>query len=238
MALTTTVISHHIRWWRKDQPEQPVIIANCSHDPTTAYLLPFLAILATGMLVRAVSANFEWLYPMRFIAAATVLVFFRRAYASLDWGFGWIGPVTGLFAFVIWVLLATRLNNVAGMPAALAAASSPDRSVWITVRVLAALITVPIAEELAFRGFLLRRIVSRDFQKVDPRTFTWMGIVVSSVAFGALHGEQWIAAVITGVLYALVMIRTGRIGESVIAHATTNGLLATYVLLYRHWNFW
>jgi CAAX prenyl protease-like protein len=208
------------------------------YDPTTAYLLPFLAILATGMLVRAVSANFDWLYPMRFIAAAAVLISFRRAYTSLDWRFGWIGPASGVLAFVIWVVLASPLNNEVPMPAALAAAAPADRSVWITIRVLAAVLTVPIAEELAFRGFLLRRVVSKDFQEVDPRTFTWMGIVLSSVAFGVLHGQQWLAGVITGALYALAMIRTGRIGESVIAHATTNGLLAAYVLLYHRWNFW
>jgi exosortase E/protease (VPEID-CTERM system) len=238
MAVTIAAISRYLPWSRIHQAEGPVIAASWSDDATTAYLLPFLAILATGMLVRVVSANFEWLYPMRFIAASAALIFFRRAYASLDWRFGWIGPATGVLAFVIWVALGTPLNHEVPMPAELAAASSADRTVWIAIRILAAVITVPIAEELAFRGFLLRRVVSKDFQKVDPRTFTWMGIALSSVVFGVLHGQQWFAAVITGVLYALAMIRTGRIGEPVIAHATTNGLLAAYVLLYHRWNFW
>ena len=38
-------------------------------DPTTAYLMPFLAITATAMLTSALSAGFEWLYPIRVVAA-------------------------------------------------------------------------------------------------------------------------------------------------------------------------
>jgi exosortase E/protease (VPEID-CTERM system) len=239
MALAIAGASRHLPWLQKDHIEEPAVVdSSWSRDATTAYLLPFLAILATGMLVRAISADFEWLYPVRFIVAAAALIFFRSVYRSLDWRFGWMGPVIGVLAFVIWIGLGASLDNKVLMPAALAAAPSADRVVWITVRILAAVTTVPICEELAFRGFLLRRVVSNDFQKVDPRTFTWTGIVVSSVIFGALHGEQWLAGIITGGLYAFVMIRTGRIGEAVIAHATTNGLLAAYVLLYHRWSFW
>ena len=55
-----------------------------AENPTAAYLLPFLAILATGMLTRAASANFDWLYGARFVSAAAILWIFRRRLAQLD----------------------------------------------------------------------------------------------------------------------------------------------------------
>jgi len=80
-----------------------------------------------------------------------------------------------------------------------------------------AVITVPLAEEMAFRGFLLRRLASSDFEAVSWRRFSWLPFLISSAAFGLLHGERWLAGTVAGMIYALVMIRRGRIGEAVAA---------------------
>ena len=47
-------------------------------NPTAAYLVPFLAILAMGMLDTAASAGFEWLYPLRILGAAAALWIFAK----------------------------------------------------------------------------------------------------------------------------------------------------------------
>jgi CAAX prenyl protease-like protein len=99
-------------------------------------------------------------------------------------------------------------------------------------------VTVPIAEELAYRGFLMRRLASRDFESVAWRNFDWVPFLISSVAFGVLHGERWLGGTIAGLLYGFALIRRGRIGEAVVAHATTNGLLAAWVLLTGNWQMW
>jgi membrane protease YdiL (CAAX protease family) len=39
-------------------------------------------------------------------------------------------------------------------------------------------------------------------------------------------------------LYGWALLRRGRIGEAVIAHATTNALLAAYVLTFHKWHLW
>jgi CAAX prenyl protease-like protein len=97
--------------------------------------------------------------------------------------------------------------------------------------------TVPIAEELAFRGFLLRRIVASDFTAVSPRTFTWPSVVLSSLAFGALH-QRWIAGTIAGLCYASAQLRRGRLGDAIVAHVATNTLIAADVLLRGAWWLW
>lgn len=209
-------------------------------NPTAAYLMPFLAILAAGMIAGALSGGFEWLYPFRMAAAAGALWLYRREYSGLNWRFGWLAPIGGVAVFAIWIAANSLLdgNAHAGIPAILIAASPIARTSWIGLRVLAAAVTVPIAEELAFRGFLLRWLVSGNFAMVPFQRFTWMAVILSSAIFGILHGGHWVAGMIAGALFALLVIRRGRIGDAVVAHATANALLAGYVLLSGNWQVW
>ncbi len=209
-------------------------------DPTAAYLIPFLAILAAAMISRAATGGFEWLYPLRFFAAAAALWFFRSKYASLDWHFSWFALVAGCAVFVMWMGLDSYsgAHTDSEIGAGLASLPQIARVAWLTCRTLAAVVTVPIAEELAFRGYLLRRLISRDFESVDPGKFTYFAVLASSVVFGSLHGDRWPAGIAAGIVYAAVFIRRGRIGDAVVAHATTNALLAAWVLARGAWYLW
>jgi exosortase E/protease (VPEID-CTERM system) len=208
--------------------------------PPDPWLAPFLVILAATMISRAASGSFEWMYPLRFVAAAGVLLFFRSKYASLDWRFGWAAPVVGGLVFALWIGLdrfaGTHVES--GVPPSLAASPVGARITWLVFRVLAYTITVPIAEELAFRGFLLRRFISADFESVSLQRWTFLAIVGSSVAFGLLHGDRWIAGTVAGLLYAAVQKWRGRIGDAVVAHGITNALIAVWVLWGGHWSLW
>src|SRR5262249_36463868 len=104
--------------------------------------------------------------------------------------------------------------------------------------IAAAVVTAPVAEELAFRGFLIRRVISADFESLGLRQFTYFSVLLSSTVFGFLHGDRWIAGTIAGLAYAAALLRRGRIGDAVVAHATTNALIAAWVLLSGHWRLW
>jgi len=207
-------------------------------NPTIPYLLPFAVILASGMLARAASDGFEWLYPVRFFAAAAAIWICRRKYRELDWKPGWLAPIAGMAVFLLWLALDRSAHVDNGIATGLAALSAPGRIAWLSCRTLAAVVTVPLAEELAFRGFLLRRLISADFESVDFRRFTYFAVLVSSVAFGFMHGDRWLAGTLAGLLYAAVMLRRGSIVDAVVAHATTNGLLAAWVLIGGNWYLW
>jgi CAAX prenyl protease-like protein len=97
---------------------------------------------------------------------------------------------------------------------------------------------VPIAEELAFRGYLARRLIHREFDAVPFSNLTILSIAVSSVIFGLLHGQHWMTGMLAGLAYAAVLKRRGRIGDAVVAHATSNLLLAAWVLLRGDWAQW
>lgn len=92
-------------------------------------------------------------------------------------------------------------------------------------------------EELAFRGFLLRRLIGRDFTKVPCDQWNWPAVLVSSVAFAAAH-QQWIGGFVVGVAYAYAQKRRGLLSDAIIAHVGTNALITMEVLVPGHWSLW
>jgi exosortase E/protease (VPEID-CTERM system) len=207
-------------------------------NPTAAFLMPLLAILAAGTVSRAMSSNFEFLYPLRFIAVLGVLVYYRRQLSALDWHFTWWGPAVGAAVFLMWIAAAHFLLAPASMPGKLAALSAPLRDSWIGVRVMAAVFTVPLAEELAYRGYLMRRLTHREFTSVPFRSVRWPALAISAVVFGVAHGALWLPGIAAGVAFGWLLMHTGRIGESVVAHALANGLIAASVLAANQWQLW
>jgi exosortase E/protease (VPEID-CTERM system) len=220
--------------------ESPDMAERGESPATAAYLVPFLAILAASFVSRAASGSFEWLYPLRFFAAAIAIWYFRNEYRRIDFHFGWTAPITGVGAFLIWIAPSLWPREIAAnsVSAGLAALSPAMRSAWIAIHIAAAVTTIPIAEELAFRGYLARRLISRGFDAVPFSSLTWLSICISSVAFGLLQGTHWFSGIIAGAAYAWSLKRRGRFGEVIAAHATTNLLLAVWVLLSSDWALW
>jgi len=216
-----------------------------------AYMLPFLAILVAASASRLTSGAFDWLYPLRFVAAAIALWYFWPVLKKLNWRFDWFALAAGVAVFLIW-MTPTWIASLgwAHHPAAsrlgadLAALSPPARWAWIAFRVAAAVVTVPISEELAFRGYLARRLISREFDQVSFSSLTVFTICVSSVVFGLEHMKdlmdwQHLAlGTLAGVAFAAVLRRRGRMGDAVVAHAVCNLLLAAWVLGFGDWALW
>jgi CAAX prenyl protease-like protein len=200
--------------------------------------MPLLAILAAGMIAHALSAGFDFLYPLRLVSAAAVLWIYRSSYRNLAWGFSWRAVLVGVAVFVVWAAFAHFLKSTAPMPDALKQLSPAMRTAWLSTRAAAAIITVPIAEELAYRGFLMRRIVSANFDAVDFKSVGVMAVALSAIAFGITHGGLWLPGIVAGLAYGMLATKTGKIGESVVAHATTNALIAIQVLLFAQWQLW
>ena len=238
VALGFCVVARRVQWFsnRPVERKQPREI----DYSTSAYLIPFLAILAAGMISRATSGGFEWLYGLRLAAGVAALWVFRRSYADIAWRVSWFAPLAGALVFGIWMGLDVVLGPYAdrATPAALAAAPTVSRILWIVLRAATAVLAVPIAEELAFRGFLYRRLIDERFETVPFRTFSWLALILSSLIFGVLHGQRWIAGTASGAVYAMVLLRRGRLADAIAAHVTTNALIAVWVLGFQRWDLW
>jgi len=204
----------------------------------TALVVPLLVMMATMVVTSAVSSGVDWLYPLRVITTGMALWAFRKAYHLSPWRWSWHAPVYGMTVFGIWMCLepaashstTVLANGLTQLPPGLAV-------VWLGWRVLGSVLTVPLAEELAFRGYVIHKLVARDFETVPPGQFTWWACLVSSVLFGVLHG-RWLAGTLAGTGYALALRHRGHLADAVVAHMTTNALIAAYVLHQHAWALW
>jgi exosortase E/protease (VPEID-CTERM system) len=212
-------------------------------NPAAPYLLPFLAVLAVTMITRAFSApgQPDWWYPLRVVAALAVFGVFWNTYRAWRWSWSWQAMGMGAAAFALWAVLSPRtavsgdqaevVARVACLPAGIAGG-------WWCFRALGYVITVPLAEELAFRGYLSRRLISPRFEEVRPGQFSWCSFLASSALFGAMHGGYWLVGTLAGMLFACAYYRRGELSDAVVAHATANGLLALYGAATGNWQLW
>lgn len=206
------------------------------NDLTAAYLMPFLSIVAASMITGAVSAGFDWLYGLRVVAAAALLLYFWSTYA-LRWSLSWQPFAFGAAAFFVWWLL-IPVDPMAAPPEQLKSAASGWAAGWLSLRIFGYVVTAPLAEEIAFRGFLMRRFASADFYQVPLSCFHWAGFAGSSLLFGLMHGHNWLPATAAGIFFAWAAYRRGNLIDAVIAHATTNALVTIAVFASGAWYLW
>jgi len=238
VSLGLMTASHRVRLFAAAVPVSAE--ARARPEATTeaaALLAPVLVLLASGMLTAAVATEFDWLYPLRVVVTAAALWHFRATYRRLQWRPSWQSLAIGAAVFLVWLWLEPRAPGGAGIETGLARLSRGAAGLWLAFRVVGSVVTVPLAEELAFRGYLIRRLISPAFETVRPGQFTWLSFLVSSVLFGLLHGRV-LAGMLAGMAYALILYRRGQVGEAVYAHMTTNALIAAHVLAFGRWSLW
>jgi exosortase E/protease (VPEID-CTERM system) len=236
VAFAVAILARHSPWLNRIARDRSQ--SDTGENPTAPYLVPLLAILAGGMIAHALSAGFDVLYPLRLIAGAAALWFYRQHYKQLLWRFSWRAVAVGTAIFALWLLFDRLFAVPRTMPDTLAQMSGPARAFWVVCRSLAAIITVPIAEELAYRGYLMRLFVSRHFDSIALRDVRWPALALAALIFGVTHGVMWLPGIIAGLAYGLLAIRRNNLGEAIAAHATTNGLLAGAVILFDQWQLW
>jgi exosortase E/protease (VPEID-CTERM system) len=239
VALSFVALTMRGGYFQRVAPAASKSVVSSAPDLTAAYLGPFVAITATAMLTGAVSAGFDWLYPVRIFAAAAVLWRFRKNYSVLNITWSLPALAVGVITFVVWLALmpAGSTRNV-GWPAALSSVPSQRAAAWLFFRVVGYVLITPVVEELAFRGFLTRRLIHAGFENVPLGTFSWFSFLVSSVLFGAFHGGLWFAGTLAGMSFAVALYSRRQLGDAVMAHALTNGLIAVYAFATGQWSVW
>jgi exosortase E/protease (VPEID-CTERM system) len=236
VALSLAWAMHHNHWISKrDEPkssERNVIL-------TLAYLAPFMSILAVAMITGLATAGFDYFYPIRVLAASTILWHYRRHYEGMRFEVSWFAIATGIAVFLVWVALAPILpsgptrafvNSLKTLHPLLAV-------IWLFFRILGASVVIPLAEEIAFRGYLTRRIISADFSKIPIGQFSWLSLILSSMLFGLMH-QRWFVGILAGLVYALALYRRRNLADAVTSHATTNFALSVYIISTQQWHLW
>jgi CAAX prenyl protease-like protein len=210
-------------------------------NPTASYIAPLLAIALTTMITGSLSeSGFDRLYVARVLAGLAVLGYFRHQYSALRVSLSWHAIAIGLAVYAVWTALEPAPPTGAGRTAVSDALASMPRAwawAWLAARSIGSVIVVPVAEELAFRGYLTRRLIAADFRAVPEGRFTWASFLVSSLLFGLLH-QRWLAGSVAGMAYALAYYRRGKLTDAIVAHALTNLLITLSVLATGDWYAW
>jgi CAAX prenyl protease-like protein len=81
-------------------------------------------------------------------------------------------------------------------------------------------------------------LAKADFESVPFQSVHWAALAVTAVVFGVAHGALWLPGIAAGLAYGTILIRRGRLGEAVAAHATTNALIIAGVLGAHQWQLW
>ena len=239
LALSVVYVSRKIAWFAALPEDATRSALSDTVNPAAVYLGPFLGMLAVSFVTGAFSTGFDAFYPLRVVVGASLLWWARSELPRAKLAISRIGLLYGGATFVLWIAL-ERLGVQVREPVAaqgLQQLSPSAAGAWLTFRVLAFLLIAPVAEELAFRGFLVRRLVSSDFEAVSYRAITPLAWAVSSLAFGLLHG-QWIAGTLAGALFGLALRQRGRLGDAIVAHVTTNLLLLVSAPVFGPWHSW
>lgn len=182
-------------------------------NPAAGHLLPFVA-LGVATLIVAIPSHAPLV--LRALPAVAVAVAFwasgeNRPSLRLSWS--WEAPAFGAAAFA--------LSQVAEW---LIADAAPHATTTTVVDAVTLIVAVPLACELAFRGYLQRRLSGRPFEAVDPQRAGWIALIVAGAVYAATTGTFWIALP-AGILYGVAYRRRGELGDAILAHAACNVLV-------------
>lgn len=115
---------------------------------------------------------------------------------------------------------------------------SSELYVFLVARFSLLVFAVPIAEELMLRGFLMRYLTDGSWESLPLGSVGKIGLVAAT-GYGVLsHPSEWIAAFVWFTLITLLMMRTRRFWDCVVAHSITNGMLGIYILWAHDWRLW
>lgn len=239
LAVTLGLMSLAGRWRLVTMPERPVEAransAPVRYDETVAHLLPFVALMLGSMAMAATAPHDRPVYAIKVLFVAAALWLCRGAYGNCRAAVSAPAVATGVLVGALWIATSPATESGEALGRWLVQIG-PELAVgWLIVRGLGTIVLVPIAEELAFRGYLYRRIIARDFHTIAPTTLSLVALAVSSLLFGVLH-DRWLAASLAGVAFALVMLRSGRLADAIVAHATANALIFIWALAFRQWS--
>lgn len=214
--------------------------------PFAAYMLliliqDLLAHVLDETLARHLTAV---CYPLKILGAGGLLIYYWRHYDELRspgrWAWNHLIAAlgVGVLVFALWIHMDWPFA-VMGRGDVYDPGLLPAAWYWafIGARLFGASVVVPLFEELFWRSFILRYIVHPDVAKVPVAAFSWPSFVISALLFGIEH-HLWLAGIVAGLLYNLLLYRTRHLWYCVISHAVTNALLGGYVILTREWMFW
>ncbi len=225
-------------------------------SPELLRAAPFVLFLLLGSLQGKLFPDSEyWMYLAKTVAAGALLWVWRRRIVEMRWRFSWTGVAVGVGISLIWLAAEGRVPSLEQLWARVRGSEvpAPAGGEWnpvahfagnaalgwffVAVRIVGRSLVVPPLEEVFYRSFLYRFLVSARFEEVALAAWHPVAFVVTSAAFGLSHPGQWLAGILCGMAYQWLVLRHGRLGDAMLAHAVTNLVNSGYAVATGQWQF-
>jgi CAAX prenyl protease-like protein len=215
------------------------------------HALPYLLFaLLTASIEIAPDALRPWIDPVRtvLVGGALIVLARRGTYPELRVretsarGALALAVATGLIVGAAWVPLTAATGSVgdrAGFdPDAGGASLAP---VLLGFRLLGFVVVTPVMEELFVRSLVPRVTdalrADTEWRDRPAGAFTPLSFAVS-VAFFTLSHPEYLAAAVTGAIWAALLLHTRRLRDCVLSHAIANAWLAVYIVATGEYQWW
>jgi CAAX prenyl protease-like protein len=223
----------------------PVLL---SGYPAARYVAPFVVFMGLLALMPRLAIEPRLSLTVWLAAGAASIVLFStpalefrpaRPLASVLLGVAvcalWLAPDLLVPGWRSSVLFQNALTGE--LRSSLSAATLADP--WVlALRSARAILIVPIAEELFWRGWLMRWIAAPKFDSLPLGHYDARAFWLVAIMFAMEHGPYWDVGLATGIVYNWWMTRTRRLSDLVLAHAVTNACLCGFVIATGRWEYW
>ncbi|HWC12847.1 MAG TPA: CPBP family intramembrane glutamic endopeptidase [Acidimicrobiales bacterium] len=138
-----------------------------------------------------------------------------------------VGVACQLVVIPVLYLLVELLTGDLDVEAPARELADRARGAGFVVLALCVVIGAPVVEEIFFRGLVLRA--------AERRWGTGWALAVSSLAFAAFHFQppQFPGLALVGLVFGLLVVRTGRLGPGIAAHVAFNATAVVSLVLTR-----
>jgi uncharacterized protein len=215
--------------------------------PSWPYVAPFVVFLALLALGPYSGLGPEIHYPIRVAVVTGVLLLWSRRLVHFRASRPVASVAVGLLVFLVWVgpdLLWPGYrahwlfqNLLTGRVASSVAEPHRTAMAFLVWRMAGLVLLVPVIEELFWRAWLMRYIVSRDFERIPLGAYSAAAFWIGALLFASEHGPYWDVGFAAGIAFNWWMIRTRNLADCILAHAVTNACLGAYVLAFSKWEY-
>ena len=205
-----------------------------------------------------VTAPEQWVFPLQTLLTLGVLIYFRRQYDFRPFAGLTLATLIGALGIVVWIApgflfrvfemnqSVLKYLGFVGRPNGFDPGfmATHDGSLYwtaVVMRFVRLVVVVPLAEEVFWRGFLMRYLIDPDgdFWKVPFGAHHWRSFVIVTAMFTLAHATvDYAAAVFFGSLMYWLAVKTKSLSACVVAHAVANLILGIYVMVSQQWGYW
>ena len=202
---------------------------------------------------KSLARRFFITYGIKVLVTSAALVFFAGLYLrQFPLSVTFWSLLVGVIGFFVWILLCS-LGFETWLAGALFGEVSSHRSqfnpfaqlpdqfelvTFLAIRFVGLVLMVPICEELFLRGFLMRFVESPNWWTIHLSRLSTRTLLVAPVYGVLTHPTEALAAIAWFSLVTVLVSRTGRFWDAVVAHAVTNLMLGIYICMYSQWQLW